>query len=157
MQLRSSVIHEGEAHTRFVQILSCPGDEVIGLSNPHIRHDKVCEAQHVPGQQRMYEIDLETHTVSRSAWLFHPRSQPHCSVANERPKLHASIPSPCGPEPHASFHKLRLAICSNLEPLSDSSTEALDGLQNGSCVTMPGLSFTLTTLEQALAEELHMY
>ena len=37
------------------------------------------------GQQSMYEIDLETHTVSRSGWLFHPRPQRHCSVANERP------------------------------------------------------------------------
>ena len=83
---------------------------------------------------------LGMRSLARSGWFFHARPQRHCSVANERPKLHANIRSPCGPEPQASFHKLRLAVCNNLQPLSDSSTEALDGLQKGSCVTMPGLS-----------------
>ena len=101
--------------------------------------DSIHPDPQLPGQQRKYGIDLENHTVSR------------------RPKLRASIRSPCGLEPHARFHKLRLAICNNFQPLSDSSTEALDGLQNGSCVTMQGISFTLATLEQALAEELHMH
>ena len=95
------------------------------MANAQIQHDLVCKVLRVFGQQRMKEIDLETHTVSRSGWLFYPRPQRHCSVANERPKLHANIRLPCGPEPQAS---LRLAVCNNLQPLSDSSTEALDGL-----------------------------
>ena len=87
----------------------------------------------------MYEIDLETYTVSRSGWLFHPRPQRHCSVANERPKLHASILAVWA----GASCKLPQAAPCYLQQSSATvrlQHRTLEGLQNRTCVTMPGLS-----------------
>ena len=71
-----------------------------------VGHQGVC-------QKALIEVDLEMHTVHQSGWLFHPRPQRYCSAADERPKLHANIRSPCGQEPQAS---LRLAVRDHLQP-----------------------------------------
>ena len=41
----------------------------------------------MPGQQRMHDIDLETCTVSRSGWLFHPRPQRRARPRREREEV----------------------------------------------------------------------